>query len=57
MFACVAKANIKQALLNGHRPFHMQEWTLQFEVRSKNEDIDLDAIADGVSRVRLVDWH
>ncbi len=28
MFACVAKANIKQALLDGHRPFHSQEWPL-----------------------------
>ena len=55
MFACVAKANIKRALLDGHRPFHMQEWCLQYEVKVNDEDIDHNALVDGINRVRLVD--
>ena len=54
-FACVAKANIRQALSDGHRPFHMQEWSLQFELKPNEEDTDYEGLVGRVSRIRLTD--
>ena len=60
MFACVAKANIKKGLLDGHRPSHMQEWSLQFEwtkdtdeVKSELTDTAELSLSDGVERIHL----
>jgi len=50
MFACVAKANIRSALLDGPRPVHMQEWSLQFEWKKDTED---DRITDDMERLTL----
>jgi len=52
MFACVAKANIKKALLNGHRPANMQKWSLQFELKKDMDEVEHELV-DGLNRISL----
>lgn len=52
MFACVAKDNIKKALLDGHRPTSRQEWSLSFEWRKDPDEIE-DELIDDIKSMTL----
>lgn len=52
MFACVAKANIKNELLKGYRPENNQNWSLSFEYK-KGVD-DAEGFADDSEAILLV---
>ena len=52
MFACVAKANIIKDLLAGHRPAHMQEWSLQFEWKKDADEVERE-ISDSIRSIKL----
>lgn len=55
MFACVAKSNIKKGLLDGHRPAHMEEWSLQFEWKKDTTEVEQieHELADDVGKLKL----
>ena len=50
MFASIAKANIRRALLDGHRPVHMQEWSLQFEWK---RDAEEEGLTDDMDKLKV----
>jgi len=54
MLACVAKANIKKALLAGHRPAHMQKWSLQFEWKKDVDEAEHE-VTDDMKGLKLSD--
>jgi len=56
MFACVAKANIKRELLDGHRPEHMQEWSLQFKLKKDTDEVEHN-LTDGLEGIKLRSSH
>ena len=56
MFACVAKANIKRELLNGHRSENMQELSLQFKLKKDTDEVEHN-LTDGLEGIKLRSSH